>query len=145
MTGASDDRVIDSGQAALWLGARRSEIDPAPDASFAWLHFNLAHTDALPWLAEHAALMDLESRRRWEDYTRAKEIMLARTHIAEAPWWVVQAIDKKRARLNCIHHLLSQMPYENIEHEAIVLPERERRQDYIRHPVPSEIMVPEVF
>ncbi len=89
--------------------------------------------------------MDLESRRRWEDYTRAKEIMLARTHIAEAPWWVVQAIDKKRARLNCIHHLLSQMPYEDIEHEAIILPDRERRPDYLRHPVPSEIMVPEVF
>ncbi|HYR24502.1 MAG TPA: polyphosphate kinase 2, partial [Aquabacterium sp.] len=49
--------------------------------------------------------MDLESRRRWEDYTRAKEAMLERTHIAEAPWWIVQAVDKKRARLNCIHHL----------------------------------------
>jgi polyphosphate kinase 2 (PPK2 family) len=50
--------------------------------------------------------MDLESRRRWEDYTKAKEAMLERTHIAEAPWWVVQAVDKKKARLNCIHHLL---------------------------------------
>ena len=51
--------------------------------------------------------MDLESRRRWEDYTRAKEVMLQRTHIAEAPWWVVNAVDKKRARLNCIRHLLA--------------------------------------
>ena len=59
--------------------------------------------------------MDLEIRRRWEDYTKAKEAMLERTHIAEAPWWVVQAVDKKRARLNCIHHLLSQMPYREIE------------------------------
>ncbi len=48
--------------------------------------------------------MDLESRRRWEAYTKAKEIMLERTHIPEAPWWVVQAVDKKRARLNCIRH-----------------------------------------
>src|SRR5574343_1644659 len=59
--------------------------------------------------------MDLESRRRWEDYTRAKEVMLERTHIPEAPWWVVQAVDKKRARLNCISHLLSQFNYEEIE------------------------------
>ena len=89
--------------------------------------------------------MDLESRRRWEDYTKAKEIMLARTHIAEAPWWVVQADDKKKARLNCIHHLLSQMPYEETEHAPIVLPERERRDDYVRVPVPNEIVVPEVY
>ena len=50
--------------------------------------------------------MDLESRRRWEHYTKAKEAMLERTHIPEARWWVVEAVDKKRARLNCIHHLL---------------------------------------
>ena len=79
--------------------------------------------------------MDLESRRRWEDYTRAKEIMLERTHIPEAPWWVVQAVDKKKARLNCIHHLLTQMPYEETESPSIVLPQRERHDDYVRHPV----------
>ena len=89
--------------------------------------------------------MDLESRRLWERYTRAKEVMLARTHIPEAPWWVVQANDKKRARLNCIHHLLSLMPYEATEHEPIVLPERERHDDYVRHDVPVEIVVPEVY
>ena len=59
--------------------------------------------------------MDLESRRRWEQYTKAKEIMLERSHTAQAPWWVVQADDKKRARLNCIHHLLSLVPYHDIE------------------------------
>ncbi len=89
--------------------------------------------------------MDLESRRRWEDYTRAKEIMLERTHISEAPWWVVHAVDKKKARLNCIHHLLSQMPYEATEHAPIDLPERERHDDYMRQPVRQEIMVPEVY
>ncbi len=89
--------------------------------------------------------MDLESRRRWEDYTRAKEIMLERTHIPEAPWWVVQAVDKKKARLNCIHHLLQQMAYHETEHPPIVLPERVRRDDYVRRPVPQEIMVPEVY
>jgi polyphosphate kinase len=89
--------------------------------------------------------MDLESRRRWEAYTRAKETMLERTHIPEAPWWVVQAVDKKRARLNCIHHLLSQFDYIDIEHPAIELPERERHPDYIRHPLPESMFVPELY
>ena len=89
--------------------------------------------------------MDLESRRRWEDYTRAKETMIERTHIAEAPWWVVQAVDKKRARLNCINHLLSQFQYHEITHEQIALPERVRNPDYIRHPVPEQMIVPEKY
>ncbi|AYQ30513.1 MULTISPECIES: polyphosphate kinase 2 [unclassified Polaromonas] len=89
--------------------------------------------------------MDLESRRRWEEYTKAKEIMLERTHIPEAPWWVVQAVDKKKARLNCIHHLLEQMPYQETEHPAIVLPDRVRHEDYVRNPVPQNIVVPEIY
>lgn len=89
--------------------------------------------------------MDLESRRRWEDYTRAKETMLERTHIPEAPWWIVQAVDKKRARLNCIDHLLSQVPYHDIHHTEVHLPERVRHPDYIRHPVPPEMFVPEKY
>ncbi len=89
--------------------------------------------------------MDLESRSRWEEYTKAKEIMLKRTHSPEAPWWVVQAVDKKKARLNCIHHLLEQMPYGETEHPAIVLPERVRHDDYVRQAVPQEIVVPEIY
>jgi polyphosphate kinase len=89
--------------------------------------------------------MDLESRRRWEDYTRAKEVMLERSHIPEARWWVVQAVDKKRARLNCIHHLLQQFPYAEVEKTTVVLPERERHEDYSRHPVPKEMLVPEIY
>ena len=89
--------------------------------------------------------MDLESRRRWEEYTKAKEAMLERTHIPEAPWWVVEAVDKKRARLNCIHHLLGQIPYEEVEHPSIVLPPRIRHADYIRGPVPPEMYVPAVY
>ncbi|RTL32072.1 MAG: polyphosphate kinase 2 [Burkholderiales bacterium] len=89
--------------------------------------------------------MDLESRRRWEDYTRAKEVMLERTHIPEAPWWVVQAVDKKRSRLNCMHHLLQQMPYHDIPHEQVQLPPRERREDYFRQPVPHNMIVPEIY
>ena len=89
--------------------------------------------------------MDLESRRRWEDYTRAKEIMLERTHIPEARWWVVEGVNKKRARLNCIHHLLQQMPYFEVEHTAVELPEREYHEDYVRREVAPEIIVPEVY
>ena len=89
--------------------------------------------------------MDLESRRRWEDYTRAKETMLERTHITEAPWWIVQAVDKKRARLNCIDHLLSQVPYHEVAHEPVMLPQRVRHPDYIRHPVPAHMFVPEKY
>jgi polyphosphate kinase 2 len=89
--------------------------------------------------------MDLESRRRWEDYTRAKETMIERTHIPEAPWWVVQAVDKKRARLNCIDHMLSQFKYHEIEHSEIELPARVRNPDYFRHPVPDNMIVPEKY
>jgi polyphosphate kinase len=89
--------------------------------------------------------MDLESRRRWEDYTQAKETMLERTHIAEAPWWVVPADDKKRARLNCIQHLLSEFPYEEIERPSVVLPARVRNPDYLRHPVPQSMIVPSIY
>jgi polyphosphate kinase 2 len=89
--------------------------------------------------------MDLESRRRWEEYTRAKEVMLERTHSSEAPWWVVHAVDKKRARLNVIHHLLSQFPYVESERPSVVLPARERHEDYSRQAVPEGMVVPDVY
>jgi len=89
--------------------------------------------------------MDVESRRRWEDYTRAKEAMLERTHIAEAPWWVVEAVDKRRARLNCIGHFLAQIPYEDVPHPSVVLPDRVRNADYLRAPVPPEMYVPRLY
>ena len=89
--------------------------------------------------------MDLESRRRWEQYTKAKEATLERTHIPEAPWWVVEAVDKKRARLNCIHHLLSQIPYKEVEHTPVTLPERVHNPNYIRGPIPREMYVPAVY
>jgi polyphosphate kinase len=88
--------------------------------------------------------MALESRR-WERYTQAKEEMLERTHIPEARWWIVEGVDKKRARLNCIHHLLTQIPYQDMHRDPIILPEREHKPDYVRHPVPSEMHVPAVY
>jgi len=71
--------------------------------------------------------------------------MLERTHIVEAPWWVLNSVDKKKARLNCIHHLLSQIDYEEVEHSSIVLPPRQRHDDYVRKSVPQEIQVPEIY
>ena len=89
--------------------------------------------------------MDLESRVRWEEYTKAKEVMLERTHIPEAPWWVVQAVDKKKARLNCIAHLLEQLPYADVPHTEVVLPDRVRHPDYLRQPTPGSMIVPERY
>lgn len=89
--------------------------------------------------------MDLESRRRWELYTKAKEVMFQRTHIPEAPWWVVHGDDKKKARLNCIHHLLSQVNYSMVQHETVNLPPRVHHPDYAREKLPQEIYVPEVY
>ena len=89
--------------------------------------------------------MDLESRRRWEAYTKAKEAMLERTHIPESRWWIVHADDKKRARLNCIHHLLGRIPYREIEHKPVILPARVHNPDYIRGPIPEDMHVPSVY
>jgi polyphosphate kinase len=89
--------------------------------------------------------MDLESRRRWEEYTKAKEEMLERTHIPESRWWIVEGNDKKKARLNCIHHLLQQIPYLDVPHDPIVLPKREHMPDYVRTPVPQELHIPAVY
>jgi polyphosphate kinase len=89
--------------------------------------------------------MDLESRRRWEDYTKAKEVMLSRSHIPEARWWVVHADDKKRARLNCIDHLLRQFPYREVTKDTVTLPEREHHEHYSRQAVPGDMMVPELY
>ena len=89
--------------------------------------------------------MDLESRRRWEQYTKAKEAMLERTHIPEAPWWIVDAVGKKKARLNCIHHLLQQIPYREIDHPEVALPERVHNPNYLRGPIPKEMYVPSVY
>jgi polyphosphate kinase len=89
--------------------------------------------------------MDVQSRSRWEEYTKAKEEMLHRTHIPEAPWWVVDAVDKKRARLNCISHLLQQVPYREIHHDAVTLPDRIHDPAYHREKIPEELYVPAIF
>ncbi len=89
--------------------------------------------------------MDLQSRVRWEDYTRAKEEMLERTNIPEAPWYVVEGNDKKRARLNCIHHLLQQVPYAEVPTEPVTLPERIFNSDYERSALPQELYVPRKY
>src|SRR5215831_5650944 len=89
--------------------------------------------------------MDLESRRRWEQYTKAKEAMLERTHIPEARWWIVEGDDKKRARLNCIHHLLTQIPYRDVPHPQVVLPKRVHHPNYFRGQIPEDLYIPDIY
>ncbi len=89
--------------------------------------------------------MDLQSRIRWEQYTAAKEEMLARTNIEEAPWYVVKGNDKKRARLNCIRHMLERVPYEPVEPEDITLPERVFNPKYERRVLPQSLYVPDYY
>jgi polyphosphate kinase 2 len=89
--------------------------------------------------------MDVESRRLWEAYTKAKEAMLERTNIPEAPWWIVEAVDKKRARLNCIQHLLTIIPYDEVYHSEAVLPPRVHNPEYHRGPIPKSMYVPAVY
>jgi len=89
--------------------------------------------------------MDLESRARWVDYSRAKDLMFAHTDIKQAPWFVVNADDKRRARLNCISHLLSMVPHEDLAPPEIVLPARQSGQGYVRPPMGDQTFVPEVF
>ncbi|MCA0045180.1 polyphosphate kinase 2 [Celeribacter litoreus] len=89
--------------------------------------------------------MDLQSRVRWEDYTKAKEDTFFRTNIPEAPWYIVEGNDKKRARLNCIDHLLSLFDYGEIEHEEVYLPERIYKKDYERAVLPPELYVPRKY
>ena len=87
----------------------------------------------------------MASLDKWDDYTRAKEVMLARTHIAEAPWWIVEADDKRRARLNCIAHLLAQIDYGDVQRESPLLPTRVRHENYQRQPVPESMYVPDRY
>ena len=89
--------------------------------------------------------MDLQSRVRWEAYTKAKEEMFERTNIPEAPWYIVPGNDKRRARLNCIDHLLSLMPYTEVPHEDIALPERVFNPDYERDVLPRDLYVPQKY
>ena len=89
--------------------------------------------------------MDLESRVRWVEYSKAKDEMFLHTDIKQSPWWVVDADDKKRARLNCITHLLGMIPYEDLTPEEILLPPRQKDDGYVRPPITDQNFVPEVY
>ena len=91
------------------------------------------------------SLMDLEARRRWVEYSKAKDAMFAHTDIEQAPWYVVDADSKRRARLNCIHHLLSLIPYEDLASDPVDLPPRQKATGYIRPPLSDQTFVPEVY
>jgi polyphosphate kinase 2 len=89
--------------------------------------------------------MDLQSRVRWVEYSRAKDEMFKHTDLKGTPWWVVNSDDKKRARLNVITHLLGQIPYKDLTGESIKLPRRQRDDGYVRPPLTDQTFVPEVF
>lgn len=89
--------------------------------------------------------MDLQSRIRWEEYTKAKERTFRETNFKFAPWHVVSANNKKAARLNCINHLLQQIPFEPVPHQKIVLPDRIHHEGYRRNPTPSRLRVPNYY
>ncbi len=89
--------------------------------------------------------MDVLSRSKWLEYSKAKDAMFQYTDIKQAPWYVVNANNKLKARLNCIHHLLSLIPYTEIESEEISLPPKQSDAGYIRPPVTDQTFVPEVY
>ncbi|MFQ5622389.1 MAG: polyphosphate kinase 2 [Paracoccaceae bacterium] len=89
--------------------------------------------------------MDLESRSRWVEYSRAKDDMFAHTDIKQAPWYVVEADDKKRARLNCIRHFLTQFDYKDLTPEAVELPPRQNPRGYVRPPLEDQTFVPDEY
>ncbi len=89
--------------------------------------------------------MDIRSRDKWEAYSKAKDRMFDYTDIKQAPWYVVNSDDKRRARLNCIHHLLSMVDYEDILPEPIALPPRQEEGGYIRPPIEEQTFVPQVY
>ena len=89
--------------------------------------------------------MDLESRSRWIEYSQAKDEMFKHTDIKQAPWYVVEADDKKKARLNCISHLLSIIPYKDLTPDPIKLPPRQDDKGYVRPPMSDQTFVPEVY
>jgi len=89
--------------------------------------------------------MDLESRKRWAEYSKAKDEMFAHTDIKQAPWYVVEADEKKRARLNCIKHLLHMVPYEDLTPEPIKLPPRQEAIGYVRPPLSDQTFVPDDY
>jgi polyphosphate kinase 2 len=89
--------------------------------------------------------MDLQSRSRWVEYSKAKDDMFASTDIKQAPWYVVNSDDKRRARLNCISHLLSRIPYQDLTPEPIRLPPRQKDKGYVRPPMGDQTFVPQEY
>jgi len=88
--------------------------------------------------------LDLESRSRWVEYSKAKDEMFRYTDLPDSPWWVVQADDKRRARLSCVSHFLGCVPYQNITPEPVHFPPREPGEAYVRPPLGTQRFVPAV-
>ncbi len=89
--------------------------------------------------------MDVKSRELWVEYSKAKDEMFAYTDIKQAPWFVVNADNKRHARLNCIHHMLSLIPYEDLTPEVVKLPPRPKQEGYVRPPITDQNFVPQIY
>jgi polyphosphate kinase len=108
-------------------------------------HYRLLQRVQDPLKRWKLSAMDLEARRRWDQYTEAKRIMMERTHIPEAPWWIVDAVDKRRARLNCIRHLLKQIPHQEVPREPVLLPDVPAKVGHPRDLLPHDMEVPRFY
>jgi len=104
--------------------------------------FQSRTTDPARW---KLSPMDLESRDRWVEYSKAKDLMFAHTNIPEAPWFTVEADDKKRARLNCVHHILSKIPYVDMTPQPLELSPRKSADSYVRPPLNEQFFVPQIY
>ena len=89
--------------------------------------------------------MDVQARSRWVEYSKAKDEMLKYTDIKQAPWYMVNADVKKNARLNCISHLLSMIPYQDLTPEKVELPPRQENEGYVRPPFDDQTFVPDTY
>jgi len=89
--------------------------------------------------------MDLKSREKWVEYSKAKDDMCEHTDLEKTPWWVVEADDKKKARLNCISHLLSMVHYKDLTPQPIQLPPRQKSTGYERPPHAEQNFVPHIY
>jgi polyphosphate kinase len=108
-------------------------------------YFRLLRRAADPLKQWKLSGMDIAARDRWDQYTQAKNMMFERTHIPEAPWWIVDGVDKRKARLNCIQHLLDQVPYGTIDRGALTLPPPVTKPEHMRAPALRAKSVPAIY
>jgi len=142
-----DNETRDVTEADLIRQAIREYLDRQEDITGSRAHFRKSFQARIddPTKRWKLSPMDLQSRARWMEYSKAKDEMFAYTDIKQAPWYVVNADNKQCARLNCIRHLLQMIPYDDLTPEPITLPPRQKKKGYMRPPLTDQTFVPEVY